>query len=82
MSEFKVTVPKRYFNQILKWNTIPSNTRIKLILTGCMPKNAHEIYCIIICVQIIKKKKKKKKKDGYSDPPNFQSKRANKPFIF
>ena len=29
MSESKVTVPKRYFNQI-QWNTIPSNTRMMI----------------------------------------------------
>ena len=29
-----------------------------------------------------REKKKKKKKDRPTNPPNFQAKRANKPFIF
>ena len=33
------------------------------------------------CVQNLKKKKKKKK-DRPADPPDFQLKKANKPFIF
>ena len=36
MSEYIVTVPKRYSNQI-HWNTTTSNTNLRL----CMPKNAH-----------------------------------------
>ena len=77
MSKYVVTVPKRNFNQIY-WNTTTSNTRIKLILRLCMPKNAHthEWYCISSASRF------KKKKNQPTDPLNFQAKRANKPFIF
>ena len=58
MSKYIVTVPKRYFNQI-KWNTIPSNTRIKPIWV-CMPKNAHtHEWCSMSSVFRFKEKERK-----------------------
>ena len=59
----------------------PSNTRIKPILSFCMPKNSHNMNKIVFLLCPDLKKKKKKKKDRPTDPPNFQAKRANKPFI-
>ena len=55
----------------------PCNARIKPILGLCMPKNAHTN-----CISSVSRLKKKKKKDQPTDPPDFQAKRANKPFIF
>ena len=44
-----------------------------------MPKNAHTSdTAYFFCVQNFKKKKQSRP----TDPPNFQAKRANKPFIF
>ena len=64
-----------YSNQIY-WNTTIFNTRIKPIMRLCIPKNAHTWMILhFFCI-------KKKKKDRPTDPPNFQAKRANKPFIF
>ena len=57
VSEYIVTVPKRYFHQIY-WNTTPSNTRIKPILRLCMPKNSHT--WIINCISFASGLKKKK----------------------
>ena len=43
----------------------------------CMPKNSHTWTILyFFCIQV------KKKNDGPTDPPNFQAKRTNKPFIF
>ena len=60
------------------WNATHSITKIKPILRNCMPMDAHihEWYCISSVSRF------KKKKDWPTDPPNFQAKRANKPFIF
>ena len=74
-----VTVPK---GTLTRWNTTPSNTRIKPILKGsACPRMQHKLH--FLCVQIKKKKKKRDEKiDLPTDPPDFQAKRANKPFIF
>ena len=57
-----------------------SITRIKLILGLCMHKNAYtRIIQHFSGVQI---KNKKQKNDRPTDPPDFQAKRASKPFIF
>ena len=79
MSEYIVTVPKRYLN------TAPSNTRIKPILRFCMLKNWHAWITLYFFYAQIRGKKLKKKimiDLPSPDPPNFQTKRANKPFIF
>ena len=54
----------------------PTNARIKPML----PKNAHmNDTAFLLCQDL---KKKGKKIDRPTDPPDFQAKRANKPFIF
>ena len=69
---------KALLPDIMEYNP-SSSTRIKLILGLCMPKNEHAWMILrFICVQIYIKKKK----DRPTDPPKFQAKRANKPFIF
>ena len=78
MSEYIVTVPKRHLNQI-QWNTTHSSTMIKPTLGLSMPESAHTHMndtIFLVCPD------SKKKKNQPTHPPNFQAKRANKPFIF
>ena len=59
----------------------PSNTRIKPILGLCMAQECTHMSdtVFLLCPDL---KKKERKKNRPTDPPDFQAKRANKPFIF
>ena len=74
---------------------IPSNTRIKGILRLCIVHTQDCTHMNDIAYHLCpdfkkkktlkkeeKKKERKGKKDRPTDPPNFQAKRPNKPFIF
>ena len=78
MSEYIVIVSKKT-TRYNGWNTTPSTIRNKSILQSSL----HAQECTHMNnTAFLVSRFKKKKKNRPTDPPHFQAKRANKPYIF